>query len=363
MLDRIVLFPYTLTLRLRAGIYRRHAAKSEVPTICIGNVTVGGTGKTPHTEMILDLLIKSDLWGQKNLAMLSRGYRRRSHGFQQVIRDGKACESGDEPLQIKRKFPSVTVAVDKNRIEGCDLLCHPEKLIRKRRYRNCRHKLFPPSELIVLDDALQYIRLRADINILIVDYNRPIDKDHLLPFGSLRDLPQRVRDADIVIVSKCPYYMDDDEMDEWTYRIGISDRSRVFFTTIRYEQLRPVFAGHESRYIYSKKAIMFTGIANDTPLLQHLSDSYKVIGKYSFPDHHRFTLSDLRPIEAQIKKEPTSVIVTTEKDAQRILDINGIPEELLQKMFYCPVKVDFMRETEKERFSALLLSLLSIRRG
>lgn len=366
MLDKIIgviLFPYSLVLKCRADRYRKYARGTEVPTICIGNVTVGGTGKTPHTEMILDLLQHSDRWGAKNLAVLSRGYKRRSKGFRLVVRDGSAAESGDEPLQIKRKFPSVTVAVDKNRMEGCDLLCHPGKAADSDKFRSCCHTEYPAADLIVLDDALQYIRLRADVNILIIDYNRPLDEDNLLPFGSLRDLPDRMNDADIIIVSKCPVAMDEDDMEDWQIRLGLEDRSKLFFTTIEYDQLQPVFPGADSRYLYSKKAIMVTGVANDKPLLKHLSDSYKIIGRFAFPDHHRYALSDFDRILAMERKDSTSVIVTTEKDTQRILDVNGLPGDIRLKMFYCPIRVGFHRDTEKERFSALLLSLLSDKRA
>ena len=131
MIDKILLFPYWITLKIRHFMFNhglRKVRRADVPTICVGNVTVGGTGKTPHTEMLLRTLLQDPSWGQKNIAVLSRGYKRKSKGFQQVTVDGTAAEYGDEPLQIKTKFPEVTVAVDKSRIQGCDFLCHPEKL-------------------------------------------------------------------------------------------------------------------------------------------------------------------------------------------------------------------------------------------
>ena len=127
MIDKILLFPYWLTLKIRHFLYDSGIKKihtPQVPTICVGNVTVGGTGKTPHTEMILRTLTQDPDWGSKNIAVLSRGYKRRTKGFQQVVADGTAKEYGDEPLQIKKKFPFLTVAVDKSRAEGCDFLCN-----------------------------------------------------------------------------------------------------------------------------------------------------------------------------------------------------------------------------------------------
>ena len=174
----------------RAAKVWRKAPGAAVPTVCVGNITVGGTGKTPHTELILRLLQESDRWGNASLAVLSRGYKRRSKGFQIVQRDSTATFAGDEPLQIARKFPAVTVAVDKNRVEGCEKL---------------------GADIIVLDDAFQYKRLHASLNIVVVDWSRPVFDDRLLPFGRLRDLPKRLFEADVVIVTKCPPGIEEQE--------------------------------------------------------------------------------------------------------------------------------------------------------
>ncbi len=207
MIDKILLFPYWFTLKLRhlmfdCGIRKSHT--TEVPSICVGNITVGGTGKTPHTEMLLRSLLADEDWGNRNLAVLSRGYKRKSKGFQQVVADGSAKEYGDEPLQIKKKFPQVTVAVDKSRKEGCDFLCHPEVLQTSRKARRCRHKDFPAADLIILDDAFQHRKIKPSVSVMLVNYNRPTFKDSLIPIGKLRDLPERTDAADIIIVSKCP---------------------------------------------------------------------------------------------------------------------------------------------------------------
>ena len=131
MIDKILLFPYWLSLKLRHFFYDsglRKVSSADVPTICIGNITVGGTGKTPHTEMLIRTLLQDEEWGSRSIAVLSRGYKRKTKGFQQVTSDGTALAYGDEPLQIKKKFPGITVAVDKSRTEGCDFLAHPDKL-------------------------------------------------------------------------------------------------------------------------------------------------------------------------------------------------------------------------------------------
>lgn len=371
MVDKLLLFPYYLTLKVRNSLYAsgRRSVKAEVPTICVGNITAGGTGKTPHVEMILRMLLQSDEWGAKNLAVLSRGYRRSSRGFQQVVREGTAAMFGDEPIQIKRKFPQVTVAVDKDRVEGCDFLCHPEKIASSRGGRKCQDRNFPETDLIVLDDAFQYRKLKADKNIVLIDYNRPLHKDRLLPFGRLRDLPERIAEADVVIVTKCPYALDNWEKTSFTYTFGMKDfqastcegtsstgrRQLVLFTGIRYGQSQGVYPSTDPRYFYSKKLILFTGIAKDTPLRNYLSDSYKLVKCFNFPDHHKYTSSDIRKIRSAVKANPTAAIATTEKDAQRILDYNGMPQNMMEKMFYVPIEVDFQTDLEREVFRRFLV--------
>ena len=196
MIDSIILAPYYWALKLRHFLYDsglRKVHRSPVPTICIGNITVGGTGKTPHTEMLLRLLQSRPEWEGKNVAVLSRGYGRKSKGFRLIEADDPASMTGDEPLQIKRKFPDTTVAVDRDRMEGCRILagddgCSPDSI---------GHK----ADLIILDDAFQHRALDADFKIVLMDYGRPVYKDHLLPLGRLRDLPERTSKADIVIVT------------------------------------------------------------------------------------------------------------------------------------------------------------------
>lgn len=373
MIDKILLFPYYLWLSARNARYAkgRHSQSAEVPTICVGNVTAGGTGKTPHTEMILRMLLESDEWGARNIAVLSRGYKRTSRGFQQVSRESNSRLAGDEPLQIKRKFPSVTVAVDKDRIRGCELLCHPEKMADRKVARGCRNREWPAADLIVLDDAFQYRKLKASLNIVLVDYNRPPHKDRLLPLGRLRDLPSRLDEADILIVTKCPYQLEDAEKGAFLDEMGFSgfdpahcdavNRSGrhqlVLFSCTRYLPVTPMYAASDPRYIYSKRVILFSAIANDTPLRYYLSDTYKIASRFAFPDHHRFTDGDFRKILREVDNCPTAAVLTTEKDAQRVLDIHSIPERLRDRMFYIPIESAFLSDQETALFQARLSAL------
>lgn len=375
MLDKIILAPYYLTLKLRHYLYDhgiRKVSTCEVPTICVGNITAGGTGKTPHTEMILRTLLKSDEWAYEDIAVLSRGHLRASRGFQIVKRDGSVKEYGDEPLQIKKKFPGVTVAVDRHRVKGCDLLCHPEKLKTEKRARNSASEEIAPADLIVLDDAFQYRALRAYYNIILVDFNRPTYKDKLLPFGRLRDLPERFSAADIIIVSKCPAYLEDSKKIEWAQTFGLKDYDTMtckgtdrkgkekilLFTTIWYSALNPIFEEADPRYAYSQKLILFSGIAKDTPLRMYLSDEHKIVKRFCFEDHHKYTKYDVRRIMNAVREHPTAVVATTEKDCQRILDLGNIPHDLKVRLFQVPIEVGFLSEHEKEVFETSLLEAL-----
>lgn len=310
--------------------------KAAVPTICVGNITVGGTGKTPHTEMIIRRLLQSDRWGYSNIAVLSRGYKRSSKGFQIVSRDASAAFAGDEPLQIARKFPSVTVAVDKDRVHGCESLS---------------------ADIIVLDDAFQYRRLVPSLNIVLVDYNRPIFKDTLLPFGRLRDLPSQLRRAQVVIVTKCPAFMEEAEREEWRTNLKLTPEQKLLFSTITHDAPEPVFPEADSRYVYSHRLILVSAIANDAPLRSHLSDTYKISSRLAFKDHHKFTRADIRAIEKAVKEIPTACIMTTEKDAQRLKDVKKMPDSIKQRLFYTPVQARFLSEKEDASFTDIITNV------
>ena len=324
----------------RAAKTWRKAPGADVPTVCVGNITVGGTGKTPHTEMILRLLQESDRWGNAGQAVLSRGYKRKSKGFQTVQADSTAAFAGDEPLQIKRKFPAVTVAVDKNRVEGC------KKLVED------------GADIIVLDDAFQYKKLHASLNIVLVNYRRPVFEDSLLPFGRLRDLPSRIVDADIVIISKCPHEMEPEERGQWRTRLGLREDQPLFFTTTEYDAPVPVWPEEaDPRYNYSKTVVLFSGIADDTPLRAHLSDTYKIVEAMKFPDHHAYTRGDIRQIDVAVREHPTAALLTTEKDAARVLDCKDVPAAIRQRLFAMPVRATFVEESDREAFAQRLATL------
>ncbi len=375
MIDKILLFPYWLTLKCRHFLYNTGIFKShptEVPSICVGNVTVGGTGKTPHTEMLVRTLLAEDEWLGKNIAVLSRGYKRKSKGFQQVVADGSAEFYGDEPMQIKRKFPQVTVCVDKSRKNGCRFLCNPELLQTSKKARKCREKDIPKADVIILDDAFQHRAIKPTLSIVLVDYNRPTFKDYLLPLGRLRDLPERTGAADIVIVTKCPTYIDEAEKSRWAENLGIREydaqtcsgtrkngrKQSIFFTCIAYDTAKAVFPEGDSRYLYSKRLILFSGIANDAPLRNYLCGDYKIVKHFNFPDHHRFSRADMLSIRDAADTYPTSVVMTTEKDCQRVRDCRHVTGGLKPRMFHAPIKVEFLSDQDRETFRSAVISAL-----
>lgn len=375
MIDKILLFPYWLALKLRHFMYDsgiRKTYRPEVPSICVGNITVGGTGKTPHTEMIIRTLLADDEWGKRNIAVLSRGYKRKTRGFQQVVSNGTAKEYGDEPLQIKSKFPQITVAVDSSRTEGCRFLTDPEKLLTSKKARKCKHKELPKADVIILDDAFQHRAVTAKVSIVLVDFNRPVFKDHLMPIGRLRDLRERIEAADMIIVSKCPADINAWDKSKWAEALGLQQyngsechgtrrngkKQHIFFTTISYDTAAPVFPEGDARYLYAKRLILFSGIADDSPLRHFLSSNYKIVRHFNFPDHHKFSKADILSIRDAADTFPTSVVMTTEKDSQRMRDCSNVPANLKQRTFYSPIRSVFMSEKDQATFAATLNSYL-----
>ena len=371
MIDKILLFPYWLSLKIRHYLYDTGVKKvhqADVPTICIGNVTVGGTGKTPHTEMLLRTLLADHQLGRKSIAVLSRGYKRKLKGFQQVVTTGSAAEYGDEPMQIKRKFPMVTVAVDNSRTEGCDFLVNPNKLGTEKAAKKCKFKDLLPAEIIILDDAFQHRSLRATLSIVLIDHNRPTFQDRLLPLGRLRDLPERVHKADVLIVTKCPYDMNSWQKCTWAENLGLRNfnakecwgirpdgqKQYLFFTSIAYDTPEAVFPEGDTRYIHSKRMILFSGIANDTPLARWLSGNYNIVKRFKFPDHHHFTNGNIASISSAAFANSTAVVMTTEKDAQRIRDCKRLTYDMKMRMFFLPIKTRFVSDEEEQIFISVV---------
>ena len=326
--NKYLLFPIYFTLKIRHFLFDKGILKTknfDIPIISIGNITIGGTGKTPHTEFLI-----KELMPKHKIAVLSRGYGRKSKGFRIVNTGDDVSDVGDEPLQMKRKFENITVAVCEKRVEGVEALL-----------------ALPQEELptaILLDDAFQHRWICPSTNIVLVDSERPLEKEYLFPFGKLRDLPGQIKRADIIIVTKCPEEVSDEDKFEWEKRLKISPEQKLLFSTITYGEPKNIFEGADRRYIYSKFAILITAIANPKPLVYNLSNTYKILDKLQFRDHHSFTSHEISIINRWAKKWPKAVIYTTEKDAQRLLTKDKLSKNVRERLFYIPIEVSFINQ-------------------
>ena len=346
MISKAILFPYYLTLKLRNRLYDKGHKKTysfDVPIISIGNVAVGGTGKTPMTEMAIRILKD-----RCRVAVVSAGYKRHSKGFLLVSASDTARNVGDEPLQIKRKFPDAIVAVDSKRERAVrQLLAMPEDV---------------RPEVILLDDGLQYRRLGHSKDIIMEEYGRPAFKDQLLPLGRLRDDPAQIKRADAVVVTKCPDYLDEWERGKMRSGSRLRPEQPIFFSKIKYCPAKAVFpADGDRRYIYSKEVYLFTGIADDRQLVLHLTDSYDTIYHKKYGDHHAYSSMDIRSLYSVAKRNPRVLLLTTEKDAQRLATLSKVPDEVRRRLFYIPVEMEMLTSGEADAFEKFLLEGLKLR--
>ena len=337
---KLLLYPfsaiYGLIVSIRNFMYDYKIFKStefEIPVISIGNITVGGTGKTPHTEYMVNLLREQFI-----VTTISRGYKRKTKGFQEVKVDSLATHVGDEPLQIKSKFNDIQVVVDEKRV-------HAIEIIQKQEASQL-------PDIIILDDAFQHRSVSAGINILLIDYSRPIDKDTLMPAGRLREPKWQMRRANVIIYTKCP-----PEISPITRRILMNDVNlrpyqNLFFTTMVYQPLTPVFPeeaiptpGLASENV---SVLLITGIANPEHLHKYLVSYSEEITLLKFPDHHNFNASNIQQIEQKFTgiEAENKVIITTEKDSMRLKDMDLSPL-IKAHLFYVPLKIKFLHSEGK----------------
>jgi len=328
LINNVLLFPYFIVLKIRNYLYDFGFLKSikfDLPVISVGNIEIGGTGKTPHTEYLIKKLMPTE-----RVAVLSRGYGRKSKGFHFVRIDSTVKEVGDEPLQMKRKFVDVIVAVCEKRVKGVEIM------------------LSLPQEsrptVILLDDAFQHRKITPSTNILLVDYNHMLEKQILFPFGRLRDLPEQKKRADIVVVTKCPAEISPEERFVREQHLKLSNNQKLAFSTINYGEPKALFEGADRRYIYSKYAILITAVANPKHLQYQLLPDYKIVDRLNFRDHHNFTKGEVKKINKKAAKWPKAVLFTTEKDAQRMIENDNFSVSVRERIFYIPIEVQFISE-------------------
>ena len=325
---------YGIGVRLRNQLFDIGMLKSrsfDVPVISVGNITVGGSGKTPHVEYLVKLLKD-----KTKVAVLSRGYKRKSKGFVLAKKDTPMSEIGDEPFQIKKKFPNIYVAVDKDRCHGIDKLTD--------------NNVAKDTDVILLDDAYQHRYVKPGINILLVDYHRLIIYDKLLPAGRLREPKEGKSRADIVIVTKCPSDMKPMEFRVLIKAMNLRPYQNLYFTTLKYGNLKPLYCGDDMKLDSLTKqhnVLLLTGIASPNQMILDLKPYTENILPMTFSDHHQFTQKDIRRLNEQFAEMPEpKLIITTEKDATRLFGMEGLSDDVRHNIFALPVEVQFMLDQQ-----------------
>jgi tetraacyldisaccharide 4'-kinase len=325
---RILLLPFSLLYWLgitaRNWLYNKNIIKSAsfgLPLICVGNLSVGGTGKSPMVEYLVWLL--KDKY---KIATLSRGYKRKTKGYALAHENTTALEIGDEPMQFHLKFPDVPVAVGENRIEAIPQLLHDK----------------PDTQCIILDDAFQHRTIRAGLNVLLTDYNNLFTRDFYLPTGDLRDLKGNYKRAGLIVVTKCKPDLGEDEKKVLIREINPLPEQHIFFTAIEYGQPYHILSGKTISAGEQSEVLLVTGIANPRPLKKKLEAECRAYYMMQFADHHIFTVDDLLEMKKKYESihSGNKMILTTEKDAVRLFKFS---EELKEMPVYVlPVKHRFL---------------------
>lgn len=333
-------FLYGVGVNLRNKLFDWKIIRSrsfDVPVICVGNITVGGTGKTPHTEYLIKLLKQ-----EFQVAVLSRGYKRKSKGYVLASLKTPITQIGDEPYQIKQKFPEVHVAVDADRCNGIEQLCGSH--------------MKPEVEVVLLDDAFQHRYVKPGISILLVDYHRMIGEDALLPAGRLREPARGKKRANIVIVTKCPHDIKPIDYRIISKHMDLYPYQKLYFSTLTYGELTPLCHEEASRPLNSlkkdEKVLLLTGIASPEQLKQDLSNYTSLIDTMSFPDHHDFTTKDMQMVKQHFEQMEgdKKLIITTEKDATRLIGHPQLDEELKKSIYVLPVEIKIL-QNQQETFN------------
>ncbi len=351
MLKKIVTAPlswiYGLIISVRHKLFDAGILKSvefDIPVICVGNITVGGTGKTPHTEYIV-----RQLSPYYKIAILSRGYKRKTKGFV-LATDRSSCAAiGDEPKLLKLKFPDIPVAVCESRVAGVQGI----------------RKAHPEVDMVILDDGFQHRYISPRVNIVLMDYSRPIYEDHLLPLGRLRDLKGTIDRAHIVIVTKCPPETKPIDMRIVSKHLDIKPFQSLFFTRTVSAAPVPVYEGIGHPLGRRHDVVVMTGIANPEHLLRQARQQFNVVDVMIYPDHYSYKRKDIALMEKAVAKgSDDTVIIITEKDAVKLSSAKKIPANIRKRLYYIPVSIEFMtnfRRNTKEIFMDSLMGYINKR--
>jgi tetraacyldisaccharide 4'-kinase len=325
---RILLLPFALVYGLvvwvRNWLYDKNFFKSTsfgLPIICVGNLSVGGTGKSPTVEYLVRHLKK-----EFNVAVLSRGYKRKTRGYALATDRTTAIDIGDEPMQFHSKFPDVPIAVGEERLEAIPQLLHDK----------------PETEVIILDDAFQHRAIKAGLNILLTDYNNLFTEDFYLPTGDLRDAKSSYKRADVIIVTKCKPDLKESARAEIAREIDVLPEQQLFFTTIRYGAPYHITTRSFTYIDEHTDVLLITGIANPKPLKTYLEERIHTYYLMSFGDHHIFTLDDWKEIKKRFAGMDAAkkIMLTTEKDAMRLLKYES--ELANMPLYVLPIEHQFL---------------------
>lgn len=341
---RLLLLPfsviYGIVVMLRNKFYDWKIFKStrfDIPVICVGNLVVGGSGKSPVTEYLVHLL------ADYKIAVLSRGYGRETKGFLYADQTATAKSIGDEPLQFYHKFPQVTVAVCEDRVQGIT-------------------RLKETHDLIILDDAYQHRSLSPGFSILLFEFQKLLKPQFLLPAGNMREPFWGYKRADILLVTKSPAEISSAEKQRCLAKFEENAADQLFFSSIAYSELTGLFTAETipCSQIHGKQVFLLTGIANPKPLSDYLEQFTADIIHYDYPDHHPFSSGNLSKLVEVFHQHPAKekIIITTEKDAQRLFDVT-IKELLLNlPVFYLPIRI-LLEADRKQTFDQKILKYVS----
>jgi tetraacyldisaccharide 4'-kinase len=341
---RVLLLPFALVygiiISIRNWLYNKKYFKSvqfNIPIICVGNLSLGGTGKSPMVEHLLSITSE-----QFKMATLSRGYKRKTKGYALADQNTTALEIGDEPMQFHIKHPNVSVAVCERRIEAIPQLLQD----------------VPNLNAIILDDAFQHREIEAGFNILLTDYNNLYCEDISFPTGDLRDERKSAKRANIIVVTKCPIHLSAQERDEIIDKLYPAQNQSVFFSSITYETPYHIYNPNDEWVLtMNDEVLLVCGIANPLPLKDFLHENTHTYYQLSYSDHHIFSIEDLNEIKEKFDEIKTKrkIILTTEKDAVRLVkyteELNQIP------LYVLPIKPHFLFNTEQE-FNKLVFDYL-----
>ena len=343
---KILVFPisilYGCIVFLRNKLYNNHLISSrsfDVPVICVGNLSMGGTGKTPHIEYVIRLL------NEFKIATLSRGYGRSTNQFLLAEDNSKVEDIGDEPMQFKHKFKNIIVAVDAKRVNGIN------KLMEK----------FPFLNVVLLDDAFQHRAVKPGLSLLLTDYNKLYCNDFMLPTGTLREFRSGAKRADIIIITKCEDELSNDERNKIVSELKTLAHQQIYFSKIKYGNLMQMdnhFYLKNTEILNSETSVvLLTGIANPKPLENYLKDKSRNIVSAKYADHHNFSEKDIEDILDLFNKIESQhkIILTTEKDFMRLISsphihlLNAVP------LFYLPIEIEFS-DNDKTQFDNQILN-------